>query len=87
MGAFGVGTSLGLTALGIVLNAFKLAGLPRRASGMILMAFALWMVWPLGSTHSKASTPDRTSHPSVHDYRADTHSGDGRDVGHRHAID
>lgn len=55
MCAFGIGTSVSLSAISALLQSLGLARLPRQASGLLLVLFAIWTVLPLfghaGMTH------------------------------------
>jgi hypothetical protein len=48
---FGLGTTIGLSLLGVLLHALGLARLPRQASGALLVVFAVWTIVPLLSMH------------------------------------
>ena len=54
MAFFGLGTIVGLSVLGALLQAIGLGRVPRQASGAILLLFALWTVLPLieGAGHA-----------------------------------
>jgi sulfite exporter TauE/SafE len=45
--AFGLGTALGLSAIGLLLQSLGLGRLPRQASGVLLIVFAIWTLLPL----------------------------------------
>jgi sulfite exporter TauE/SafE len=45
--AFGVGTIVSLSLLSVLLHSLGMARLPRQASGVLLVLFALWTVLPL----------------------------------------
>lgn len=47
MGAFGLGTLVALSLVGVLLGSLGLARLPRRVSGALLVLFAVWTVLPL----------------------------------------
>ncbi len=47
MALFGLGTSVGLTALSALLQSLGLARLPRQASGVLLVLFGVAMLLPL----------------------------------------
>jgi sulfite exporter TauE/SafE len=52
MVAFGIGTSVSLSVVSVLLQSLGLGRLPRQASGVLLIVFALWTVLPLvASTH------------------------------------
>ncbi len=55
MGLFGLGTLISLSVLSALLHAAGLSRLPNRASGMLLILFAVWTMLPLldsgGSMH------------------------------------
>lgn len=51
--AFGIGTSVSLSLVSVLLQSLGLGRLPRQASGVMLIVFALWVVLPLlQSTHT-----------------------------------
>jgi sulfite exporter TauE/SafE len=50
MAAFGLGTIVSLSLVGVLLHSLGLARLPRRASGALLVLFAVWTVLPLLTT-------------------------------------
>lgn len=54
MAVFGVGTLISLSVLSALLHAAGLSRLPSRASGALLVLFAVWTVYPLmfGGSHS-----------------------------------
>lgn len=54
MAVFGLGTLISLSVLSAVLHAAGLSRLPSRASGALLVLFAVWTVYPLmfGAAHS-----------------------------------
>ncbi len=57
MALFGLGTSVGLTALSALLQSVGLARLPRHAAGLLLVVFAVWLLVPIitdGSHHHGA---------------------------------
>ena len=62
MAVFGLGTSVGLTALGALLQSLGLARLPRRASGALLVLFAISMVVPFVESAHLPSTPQTHVH-------------------------
>jgi len=47
MVCFGLGTLVGLSLLGALLNALGLGRMPRQVSGVLLVLFAVWTVLPL----------------------------------------
>jgi sulfite exporter TauE/SafE len=47
MAVFGLGTSVGLTALAALLQSLGLARLPRQASGALLVLFGVALLLPL----------------------------------------
>jgi sulfite exporter TauE/SafE len=52
MAAFGLGTTVSLSAVSALLQSLGLARLPRQASGVLLVLFAVWTVLPLfGAGH------------------------------------
>jgi sulfite exporter TauE/SafE len=50
MAVFGLGTSVGLTALSALLQSLGLARLPRQAAGMLLVLFGVALLLPLLAT-------------------------------------
>lgn len=54
MCAFGVGTSVSLSAMSALLQSLGLARLPRQASGLLLVLFAVWTVLPFFGSGSMA---------------------------------
>ena len=65
MVSFGIGTVLSLSVLSTLLHSIGLGRLPRRASGALLVIFALWTALPLvlSQTRHEHSTP---SHAAEH---------------------
>lgn len=47
MGAFGLGTIVSLSAVGVLLTSLGIARLPRQAAGALLVLFAVWTVLPV----------------------------------------
>lgn len=60
MAAFGVGTFVSLSVVGALLMSLGLGGLPRQASGALMLAFGVWIALPLlllsGHAHDAATT-------------------------------
>lgn len=54
MGAFGIGTIVSLSALSVLLHSVGLARMPRQASGVLLILFAVWTVLPMLQATSPA---------------------------------
>jgi len=54
MASFGIGTIVSLSVLGVIMQSIGLGRMPRQASGLLLVAFAIWTILPLvghGSMH------------------------------------
>ena len=45
--AFGLGTSVSLSVLSVLLQSLGIARLPRQLSGALLIMFAVWTAFPL----------------------------------------
>jgi hypothetical protein len=54
MVCFGIGTIVSLSAVSMLLHSLGIAKLPRRASGVLLVLFAVWTVLPLLSSAGHA---------------------------------
>jgi sulfite exporter TauE/SafE len=66
MAAFGVGTSVGLSALSALLQSLGLARVPRRAAGGLLLLFAASMAAPILSPWFAAADNGAHAHLHVH---------------------
>jgi sulfite exporter TauE/SafE len=64
MAAFGLGTSVGLSALSALLQSLGLARVPRRAAGGLLLLFAVAMVVPIAAPWLTA--PEAAGHAHTH---------------------
>ena len=53
MASFGIGTIVSLSVLSALLHAVGLGRMPRQASGVLLVLFAIWTILPLirGGSH------------------------------------
>lgn len=66
MAAFGLGTSVGLSALSALLQSLGLARLPRRAAGALLVLFAVAMVVPILPPLLSTTVPAGHVHSHAH---------------------
>jgi sulfite exporter TauE/SafE len=67
MAFFGVGTSVGLTALSALLHSLGLARLPRQAAGVLLVLFAVAMLVPfVNGRHAPEASPEAPSPAPMH---------------------
>jgi sulfite exporter TauE/SafE len=64
MAAFGLGTSVGLSALGALLQSLGLARMPRRAAGGLLLVFAVAIAVPVVAP--SVTTPAAVGHAHTH---------------------
>jgi sulfite exporter TauE/SafE len=72
MTAFGLGTSVSLSALSALLQSLGIGRLPRQLSGALLIVFGVWMLLPLGAAHREhaAAPAVEVSAPAAHSHGA-----------------